>query len=494
MKKTTKCLIAILTLLFTMLSTNSIVFAKSVSVPSATSDFYVNDFAEVFSEEQKSRLMENAIKLSDKYDGAQVVITTVKSLDSNAIEDYSYEMYNQYGIGKNDMGILILLSTGDRQIRIEVGKAMEAYINDSKAGRFIDKYAIPSLKENKFDEGLIKLQEALISEVQVNLDKEKNNTSDIEETPKKEIDSGKVLRFVLIVLICGAVCILILIIIKRINSQKRKEQSLIESVKVKEKEIHYLNSIIEKANNDINTSNNECFDLKKEIKDLKGELEKFSTWKEKAIIVCPDLQERIEQFERKEKLERDKSAAKIVDDKIEESLKLSPSKESKSIQILSDAIREYNSLSIEAERFVKGDINKVKEIYKESLRLEEKYEKEQKEKRWKQEAKSAQKSILSIISSISIVRASDYRNLKDALSIYNRLSSQAKFYFDESVYNELQELYKKAQREKQREEEERRRQIDNDSFFGGFGSSSSGGSSFGGFGGSSGGGGASRGF
>lgn len=101
---------------------------------------------------------------------------------------------------------------------------------------------------------------------------------------------------------------------------------------------------------------------------------------------------------------------------------------------------------------------------------------------------------MSIISSISIVRASDYRNLKDALSIYNRLSSQAKFYFDESVYNELQELYKKAQREKQREEEERRRQIDNDSFFGGFGSSSSGGSSFGGFGGSSGGGGASRGF
>ena len=494
MKKTTKCLIAILTLLFTMLSTNSIVFAKSVSVPSATSDFYVNDFAEVFSEEQKSRLMENAIKLSDKYDGAQVVITTVKSLDSNAIEDYSYEMYNQYGIGKNDMGILILLSTGDRQIRIEVGKAMEAYINDSKAGRFIDKYAIPSLKENKFDEGLIKLQEALISEVQVNLDKEKNNTSDIEETPKKEIDSGKVLRFVLIVLICGAVCILILIIIKRINSQKRKEQSLIESVKVKEKEIHYLNSIIEKANNDINTSNNECFDLKKEIKDLKGELEKFSTWKEKAIIVCPDLQERIEQFERKEKLERDKSAAKIVDDKIEESLKLSPSKESKSIQILSDAIREYNSLSIEAERFVKGDINKVKEIYKESLRLEEKYEKEQKEKRWKQEAKSAQKSILSIISSISIVRASDYMNLKDALSIYNRLSSQAQCYFDESVYNELQELYKKAQREKQREEEERRRQIDNDSFFGGFGGLSSGGSSFGGFGGSSGGGGASRGF
>lgn len=281
MKKTTKCLIAILTLLFTMLSTNSIVFAKSVSVPSATSDFYVNDFAEVFSEEQKSRLMENAIKLSDKYDGAQVVITTVKSLDSNAIEDYSYEMYNQYGIGKNDMGILILLSTGDRQIRIEVGKAMEAYINDSKAGRFIDKYAIPSLKENKFDEGLIKLQEALISEVQVNLDKEKNNTSDIEETPKKEIDSGKVLRFVLIVLICGAVCILILIIIKRINSQKRKEQSLIESVKVKEKEIHYLNSIIEKANNDINTSNNECFDLKKEIKDLKGNLKNLVLGKKK---------------------------------------------------------------------------------------------------------------------------------------------------------------------------------------------------------------------
>lgn len=83
--------------------------------------------------------MDNAVKLSNEHNGVQVVVTTVMSLDGNTIENYALEMYNLYGIGKDDMGLLILLSTGDRQIRVEVGKAMEAYIPDSKAGRFIDK-------------------------------------------------------------------------------------------------------------------------------------------------------------------------------------------------------------------------------------------------------------------------------------------------------------------------------------------------------------------
>ena len=157
MKKVKRGVIAILTILM-VLQLSIIGFAAS-KIPSATSDFYVNDFAEVFTSEEHQQLMDKAVSLANNYDGIQVVITTVKSLNGDTIENYAFNMYNQYGIGKDDMGILILISTGDRKIRVEVGRAMEEFITDSKAGRFADKYAIPYLKDNKFNEGLINLQE-----------------------------------------------------------------------------------------------------------------------------------------------------------------------------------------------------------------------------------------------------------------------------------------------------------------------------------------------
>ena len=156
MRKSIKGFIAMFILVLGIFQLSTVVFAKP-NIPSATSDFYVNDFANVFSTDEKVRLIDNAVTLSDEHEGIQVVVSTVESLDGNTIENYALEMYNQYGIGKDDMGLLILLSTGDRQIRIEVGKAMEPYINDTKPGSFKDKYSIPSLKENKFNEGLINL-------------------------------------------------------------------------------------------------------------------------------------------------------------------------------------------------------------------------------------------------------------------------------------------------------------------------------------------------
>ena len=71
---------------------------------------------------------------------------------------------------------------------------MEGYIPDSKAGRFIDNYAIPSLKENKFNEGIIQLQGAFIEEISNKLDGIET-PSDEEKTD--ELD-GSILIFIVI--------------------------------------------------------------------------------------------------------------------------------------------------------------------------------------------------------------------------------------------------------------------------------------------------------
>lgn len=88
------------------------------SIPNHTQEFYVNDFANVFTEQEKAELVSKAVSLDENYNGIQVVITTIETLNGESIDDYSIRMYNQYGIGKDDMGVLILLVTQDRDIKI----------------------------------------------------------------------------------------------------------------------------------------------------------------------------------------------------------------------------------------------------------------------------------------------------------------------------------------------------------------------------------------
>lgn len=157
------------------MSTNS----YDLKVVEATNEFYVNDFANILSEDQEQQMMDAAVELNDEYDGIQVVVTTVESLEDTVvehpssvnlenldIEQISYAMFSQYGIGKDDMGILILFSSGDREIRIETGNKMQTYITDSKSGDLIDEYAMDYFIDDDFAEGLVSLQDAVIREIE----------------------------------------------------------------------------------------------------------------------------------------------------------------------------------------------------------------------------------------------------------------------------------------------------------------------------------------
>ena len=115
-KNIRKTIVSIISIIL-ILQMHLIVFAAP-NIPTAASDFYVNDFANVFTEEEKSSLVKRAVELANSYDGVQVVITTVKSLDGYTVEEYANTMYNKYDIGKDNMGILILLASEDRKIRV----------------------------------------------------------------------------------------------------------------------------------------------------------------------------------------------------------------------------------------------------------------------------------------------------------------------------------------------------------------------------------------
>lgn len=499
MRKSIRSFIVMFVLVLVISQLSPVVLAKA-NIPSATSDFYVNDFANVFSADEETRLIDNAVALSNEHDGIQVVVTTVESLDGDTIENYALEMYNQYGIGKNDMGLLILLSTEDRQVRVEVGKAMEAYINDSKAGRFIDNYAIPSLKENKFNEGLINLQESLISEIVTNIENE--NASNVQSSDSKgNLDFLSILGNLLVICVVVVIIIFIVNLVRRIIAKSREKQKTIDTL-TKQLEISKQNAIEIKsrANKNINTLQRTIDNLSKDKERLISKYQNledmYKTLKdryERVQLLYPTADKDVTNMIEEETRQRDIALAQEVDLIIQKVIDLPASKDI--VSELAEAKSSYSRLSQVQQSYVKSDINRLEQLYNESFNLKQEYDRMMEEKRRKELAFTALGSILAIISRISIGTARNLESLKEAKSIYNNLDSDSRPYFDKSVADKLDSLYIQAKRDKEAEEyrkrqEEAARRMNMQSNYSSLGINSH----HSGFGGHSGGGGASRGF
>lgn len=166
MKKTASFVCALVCLVLLCFPT-----AAKASYPQPTRDFFVNDFADCLNAADAAEMQKIGEALYQATE-AQVVVVTVSSLDGEEIEDYGYDLANAWGIGegKADSGVLLLLSTGDRQVRIEVGKGLEGRLTDGKTGRILDNYAVPHLKNNDFSTGLTEAYKAIVNEVYAEYD------------------------------------------------------------------------------------------------------------------------------------------------------------------------------------------------------------------------------------------------------------------------------------------------------------------------------------
>ena len=494
----------ILLALVTLICVSSVIAVSAeVNIPSATSDFYVNDFAGVFTEAEKAELMTNAINLANEHNGIQVVVTTVKSLEGDAVENYAYRMYNEYAIGKDDMGLLILLSTEDRQIRVEVGKAMEGYINDAKAGRFMDKYAIPYLKNNKFNEGLISLQQAFITEIKSCVTSEQ--TTEKNPSIENNIDWGAVIFTILIVAASGGIIWLIIFIMNKARKNKREKAEYIQGL---EDKISLLNKRIAELNSEIIAKQgiNAALKLEKnymqeEINSTNQTLELLQGRHKRILTIYPDVDKRVDEMIEAEKVARDKAVAAKVDELISAVINLSPTKEL--VARLESIQRKIDLLNSDEAKYLQSDISRFNILYGKCNKLKREYEQKVEEERRrrlikqrKDKAADITRQLLGIIAAVGIVRSSHISKLRDAKSLYENLDRETRSYVDPSVISKIEEMFRRAKQIKQDEEEAERRKRRQAASYStsSYRPGSSSHSGFGGFGGCSGGGGASRGF
>ena len=455
----------------------------AANIPQPTQEFYVNDFADVLTDEEEKQMLDKAVSLASEELGIQVVVTTITSLEGESIENYAHEMYNQYGIGKDDMGVLILLSTEDRDTRIELGTAMEAYITDSKAGRLLDKYAIPHFKENKFNSGLVEVQSAVIDEASTI----KTQMAERAEREAKEKEALEkignfflgLLKVIGWILLFGTPIGLIVWFIKRSINKYQELEDEVEELR------DYKMENEEKVQRIKNNSYSKERSYESTISNLKREKSKLESKLEDARRIYPNLDDEIDEYNAKE-----------YNTKLKEYVNEKP--DAQLVDTLAVLVDEYLDLPYEVQRFVsKEDYKKVESIYKSSKELKL-------EAQRKQKNNAILATLLGIVGAISIGNSSNLSRLNEAMSLYNKLDPDYKSEFgssklallkkllnqaeddDERERRRRQEEEERRRREEEEEEERRRRQRMNSS------SSSFSSSSFHGFGGHSSGGGASR--
>ncbi|KAF0819815.1 MULTISPECIES: TPM domain-containing protein [unclassified Cytobacillus] len=160
----------------TLLLVNVIMGAFSVhaeeSIPQPAGDIYVQDFAGVLNEQEKSELNSLGRQLEDQTT-AQAAVLIVETIGNRTIEEYANEAFRSYGIGSaaENNGVLLVVSMQDRKVRIEVGYGLEGRIPDGKAGRILDQITIPYLQNGQPNNAVIETYKVLVQEAagEVNL-------------------------------------------------------------------------------------------------------------------------------------------------------------------------------------------------------------------------------------------------------------------------------------------------------------------------------------
>ena len=102
-------------------------------------------------------------------------------MNGDYIESYANKLFNRWGIGtkEKDNGVLLIISKDERKIRIEVGYGLEGVLNDAKTGRILDKYAVPPLKVDNYDQAIIDTAKQIQGEIytEYNIDNTIENPS-----------------------------------------------------------------------------------------------------------------------------------------------------------------------------------------------------------------------------------------------------------------------------------------------------------------------------
>ena len=153
------------------------------------------------------------VELEEKTE-TEFVIVTVTSLLDKSINSYANNLFNTIGIGKKgkDNGALLLISRSDGEVRIEIGRGLEGFLNDAKCGRILDAYFVPHRENDEYTEATRATVYAVLNvfceEYGISITGLSSESIQVEEPHKLTVGQWIIIIVVIIVIliVIGCIC------------------------------------------------------------------------------------------------------------------------------------------------------------------------------------------------------------------------------------------------------------------------------------------------
>lgn len=125
---------------------------------------FVDDAAGILTSNEKNKL-ESKLRDFESVSSNEIVVVIVPSLEGETIERFAVKLFEQWGIGKekNDNGVLLFISSGDREIRIEVGYGLEGALTDLQSSWIIRNILVPEFREERYFNGISKAVDSIMA-------------------------------------------------------------------------------------------------------------------------------------------------------------------------------------------------------------------------------------------------------------------------------------------------------------------------------------------
>lgn len=124
----------------------------------------VNDFAGMLKPHEEERL-EHKLASFDRTTSTQITVVTIKNLGGHDVADYSFKLFNKWGIGQagKNNGVLLLVALDNRKAWIATGKGLEGALTDAKTSRIFRNELRPAFRAGDYAKGIENSVDAIIA-------------------------------------------------------------------------------------------------------------------------------------------------------------------------------------------------------------------------------------------------------------------------------------------------------------------------------------------
>ena len=132
-----------------------VAYASAIQLPAQPSH-YVVDQAGLVDPATEQKINGYLQELEQKTT-AQMVVLTIPSLEGESLEDFSLHVaHDLWKLGQKgkDNGVLLLISSGDRKYRFEIGYGLEGVLPDSFVGSLGRTYLVPFFRQGEYNKGI----------------------------------------------------------------------------------------------------------------------------------------------------------------------------------------------------------------------------------------------------------------------------------------------------------------------------------------------------